>query len=115
MKGLQLAGGWKKFAIPAEIYNHLEITGVHSQMRELSGGVKNPVKSVLGDGLSNCSEKKKGPQVCTARPKSREETPRKGSRTSLSRGVDMAAQNDSFKREKTKCCTNGQIFRPLRR
>ena len=45
MKGLQLAGGWKKFAIPAEIYGHLEITGVHSQMRELSGGVKNPVKS----------------------------------------------------------------------
>ena len=78
MKGLQLAGGWKKFAIPAEIYGHLEITGVHSQMRELSGGVKNPVKSVLGDGLRNCSEKKKGPQVCTARPKSREETPRKG-------------------------------------
>ncbi len=60
MKRLQLAGGWKKFAIPTEICGHLEITGVHSQMRELSGGVKNPVKSLLGDGLSNSSEKKKG-------------------------------------------------------
>lgn len=36
MKGLQLAGNWKKFAVPADIYGHLEITDVHSQMRELS-------------------------------------------------------------------------------
>jgi integrase len=36
MKGLQIAGGWKKFSIPADIYGHLEITDVHEQMRELS-------------------------------------------------------------------------------
>jgi hypothetical protein len=39
MKGLQLAGNWKKFAVPADIQGHLEITDVHSQMRELSEGV----------------------------------------------------------------------------
>lgn len=36
MKGLQIAGGWKKFQIPADIYGHLEITDVHERMRELS-------------------------------------------------------------------------------
>ncbi len=41
MKGLQLAGNWKKFAVPADIYGHLEITDVHEQMRKLSEAVKN--------------------------------------------------------------------------
>lgn len=36
MKGLQLAGGWRKFSIPADIYGHLEMTDVHEQMRQLS-------------------------------------------------------------------------------
>lgn len=36
MKGLQIAGGWKKFQIPADIYGHLEITDVHERMLELS-------------------------------------------------------------------------------
>jgi integrase len=41
MKGLQLAGNWKKFSIPADIYGHLEITDIHAQLRELSKQVKN--------------------------------------------------------------------------
>jgi integrase len=41
MRGLQLAGGWKKFLIPAEIYGHLEISDIHEQMRRLSRDVKN--------------------------------------------------------------------------
>lgn len=40
MKGLQVAGNWKKFSIPADIYGHLEINEVHEQMRKLSKGVK---------------------------------------------------------------------------
>jgi integrase len=36
MKGLQIAGGWKKFAIPADIYGHLEVTDIHEKMRQLS-------------------------------------------------------------------------------
>jgi integrase len=48
MKGLQLAGNWKKFAVPADIYWHLEITDVHSQMRELSEGVNIVVKKSDG-------------------------------------------------------------------
>lgn len=45
MKGLQLAGGWKKFSIPADIYGHLEITDVHAQMRELSRGCEKRVNT----------------------------------------------------------------------
>lgn len=51
MKGLQLAGNWKKFSVPADIYGHLEITDVHSQMRELSEGVKIVVKPSEGEKL----------------------------------------------------------------
>lgn len=72
MKGLQLAGGWKKFAIPAEIYGHLEITDVHSQMRELSRGVKNVVKRPEGKNVSGRSRKKKGPVHEGDWPKSRD-------------------------------------------
>ena len=90
MKGLQLAGGWKKFAIPAEIYGHLEIADVHAQMRDLSRDVNKMVKSAEASkqvSLSGCKRKKKWPQICTARPKSREETPRKGIRNiAVSRG-----------------------------
>ena len=44
MKGLQVAGNWKKFSIPADIYGHLEISEVHEQIRRLSKGVKKDVK-----------------------------------------------------------------------
>jgi integrase len=82
MKGLQLAGGWKKFSIPADIYGHLEMTDVHSQMRELSRGREKtgeaPVRHKKTIGQATDVEQKKGRDGVTLRPKSREETPRKG-------------------------------------
>lgn len=50
MKGLQLAGGWKKFQIPADIYGHLEITDVHERMRELSRKKVSEIRQVENKG-----------------------------------------------------------------
>ena len=80
MKGLQIAGGWKKFSIPADIYGHLEITDIHQQMRELS---QIRAKSVQSTGVETPKanpRRKKGPMHQGDRPKSREETPKKGMR-----------------------------------
>jgi integrase len=50
MKGLQIAGGWKKFQIPADIYGHLEITDVHERMRELSRKKVSEIRQVKNEG-----------------------------------------------------------------
>ena len=112
MKGLQLAGGWKKFAIPADIYGHLEIADVHAQMRDLSRNVKKMVKSVEASDqsrLSGRTQKKKGPQVCTARPKSREETPKKGMQgIAASQGGIWQCDMDFARGASAEFCTEGQ-------
>jgi integrase len=52
MKGLQIAGGWKKFSIPADIYGHLEITDVHDRMRQLSRKKVSEIRQVKNEGES---------------------------------------------------------------
>jgi len=52
MKGLQLAGGWKKFQIPAEIYGHLEMTDVHDRMRQLSRKNPQEIRKTQNEGES---------------------------------------------------------------
>ena len=86
MKGLQIAGGWKKFSIPADIYGHLEISDVHQQMRELSKIRAKSVQPIETETVKTSSPKeKKGRCTKVTGPSLGRKRPGRAYETSLSR------------------------------